>query len=68
MQKTFSILYSRTFWTVVAMFIVGGGNAIVPVLPAGVQAVALAILGIFATYFHVTPSQSYNGSTLNSQK
>jgi len=55
-----SIFKSRTFWTIVAMFVVGGGNAIVPVLPAAVQAVALGILGILATYFHVTPSQNYN--------
>ncbi len=56
----FSILKSRTFWTVVAMFVVGGGNAIVPVLPVGIQALALLILGGMATYFHINPSQTYN--------
>lgn len=67
MQKTFSIFYSRTFWTILAMFIVGGGNALVPVLPAAVQTIAMALLGLLATYFHINPQQSYNGSTLNNQ-
>lgn len=42
------------------MFVVGGGNAIVPVLPTSLQAVVLGALGILATYFHVNPSQTYN--------
>jgi hypothetical protein len=56
----FSIFKSRTFWTIVLMFIVGGGNAIVPVLPASLQALAMLMLGGMATYFHVNPSQTYN--------
>lgn len=59
----YSIFASRTFWTVVAMFVIGGLNAIVPVIPADLQAVAMAALGILATYFHVNPSQSYTSST-----
>lgn len=45
------------------MFVIGGLNAIVPVIPADLQAVAMAALGILATYFHVNPSQSYTSST-----
>jgi len=60
MQPNFSIFASRTFWTLVVMFVVGGLNAIVPVLPASVQTIAMAILGLLATYFHVNPSQTYN--------
>lgn len=56
----FSLFKSRTFWTVVVMFVVGGGNALVPVLPAPVQTAAMAVLGIMAAYFHVNPSQTYN--------
>lgn len=56
----YSILKSRTFWTIVAMFLIGGVNAIVQVLPPDIQAAAVAILGIAATYFHVNPSQQYN--------
>lgn len=51
-----SFLKSRTFWTIVAMFVVGGGNAVLPVLPANVQAIAMFGLGALATYFHVNPS------------
>jgi hypothetical protein len=56
----FSFLKSRTLWTIVAMFVIGGLNSIIPVLPASVQTVAMAVLGIMATYFHVNPSQNYN--------
>jgi hypothetical protein len=48
----YSLLRSRTFWTVVAMFVVGGGNAIVPILPPAFQALVEGLLGILAAYFH----------------
>lgn len=59
------VIKSRTFWTIVAMFVIGGGNAVVPMIPVGLQAIAIGGLGILATYFHVNPAQSYNGSTLD---
>ncbi len=55
-----NFLKSRTFWTIVVMFVVGGGNAIVPVMPADFQAVVMFALSGLATYFHVNPSQNYN--------
>lgn len=58
-MKILLILKSRTFWTLVAMFIVGGTNAIVAYLPAGLEPVVMAALGVLATYFHITPSQNY---------
>lgn len=51
---------SRTFWTVVAMFIVNGGNAVVPMLDPQVQTVANIILSALTVYFHTNPSQTYN--------
>jgi hypothetical protein len=42
------------------MFIIGGGQAIDPILPAVIQVPLLAFLTFLATYFHVNPSQSYN--------
>jgi hypothetical protein len=57
---TYSLFASRTVWTVILMFVVGGLNAIVPVLPAGFQAFAMAVLSILAMYFHTNPSQTYN--------
>lgn len=64
MQKTFSILYSRTFWTIVAMFIVGGGNAILPIIPPAASTILSAFLGIVAVYFHTNPSQNYNTDSI----
>lgn len=57
----YSVFKSRTFWTVVAMFIVGGGNALIPVIPAQYDAVLMLILSGLATYFKLNPSQNYGG-------
>lgn len=61
----YSIFKSRTFWTVVAMFFIGGLNAIVQVIPPDFQTVAMAVLGILATYFHVNPTQAYGPGNTN---
>jgi hypothetical protein len=42
------------------MFVIGGGNAIVQVLPADAQAIVMFGLSAMAAYFHVNPSQTYN--------
>ena len=42
------------------MFIIGGGQAIDPILPAIIQVPLLAFLTFLATYFHINPSQTYN--------
>jgi len=63
MTPNWSLLKSRTFWTIVAMFVVGGGNAIVPMIPADLQALVMLVLSGLATYFHVSPSQTYNTPT-----
>lgn len=55
----YSIFKSRTFWTIIAMFVIGGGNAVIPVIPPGLQAIAMLIFSGMATYFHVNPSQQY---------
>ncbi len=58
----YSLLRSRTFWTIVAMFVVGGGNAVVQVLPAGAQAFIVLALSALASYFHLQTGQSRTGS------
>jgi hypothetical protein len=63
----YSLLKSRTFWTLVLMFLIGGGNALVPVLPSGLQATAMGLLACLAAYYHVTPSQQYNTSNIDTQ-
>lgn len=56
----YSIFKSRTFWTLVATIVVVDGNMLLPVLPTSVEGVAVVLLGLLATYFHVNPSQTYN--------
>lgn len=53
-----AVLKSRTFWTIVATFVVNGLQAIDPMLPAAGQIAITAILSLAATYFHVSPSAS----------
>ena len=59
-MPSFSIFASRTFRTLVIMFIIGGGQAIDPILPAIIQVPLLAFLTFLATYFHINPSQTDN--------
>lgn len=53
------ILKSRTFWTIVVMFLIGGFEAISGLIPDVFVTPALGILGILATYFKLNPSQEY---------
>lgn len=50
----YSLLRSRTFWTMVAMFVVAGGNAIVPMISPGVQSIVELFLTVLASYFHLS--------------
>ena len=59
-MPNFAIFTSRTFWTIVLMFVICGGNAIVLVLPAGIQAAVMGIFLVAAVYFHINPSPTYN--------
>ena len=64
MKPNFSIFFSRTFWTIVAMAIVGGGNAVLPVIPPQAAAILTVMLGLLASYLHVNPSQNYNTGSI----
>lgn len=54
----YSIFRSRTFYTILAMVIVGAGNALVPIIPAAYQALAVTLLGILAANFHLSTAQN----------
>lgn len=41
------------------MFIVGGGNAIVPVLPPAWDTVVMAVLSTLAAVFHLDTAQKF---------
>lgn len=62
MTQTYSLLRSKTFWTIIAMVVVGAGNAVLPVIPTADQAVIQLVLGVLASYFHLQTGQSTTGS------
>ena len=49
----YSLLRSRTFWTIVAMFIIGGINSVKPVIPLDIVPYIEFALGALASYFHL---------------
>lgn len=57
MQNTYSLLKSRTFWTLVIMALLPVANTIVPTLPMNVQDIATVVLGLLAAYFHNSTAQ-----------
>jgi hypothetical protein len=54
-------LTSRTFWTVVVLFLVSGVGAIKTFIPTEAQPLVDGFLALLAIYFHLNPSQNYNG-------
>ena len=52
MNTTYSVLHSRTFWTLVVMGALPVINLFVPFLPTSFQAVAEVVLAALGTYFH----------------
>jgi len=53
------LLKSRTVWTIVAMFVIGGFEGVRDVIPAVYQVYLYGGLGLLATYFKLNPSQKY---------
>ena len=60
MNKITQIAKSRTFWTLVVLFVVNGVGAIQASIPADILRVVNMVLGMLTTYFHVNPSQNYS--------
>jgi len=52
MNQTYSLLRSRTFWTLVVMSLLPVFSAVVATLPQAVQAIAEILLAMLASYFH----------------
>lgn len=59
MNKIILALKSRTVWTVIVMFLIGGVNAVASFIPAGLETPVMGALALLAAYFKVTPSQNY---------
>lgn len=65
-----TMLRSRTFWTVLALFVFGGLQEIQPMVSGGQQALVELLLSILAIYFKLNPSQDYasNNSTTSTEQ
>lgn len=59
MENLNKMFFSRTVWTIVIMFIVGGVQALEPALSPGFFIAIQGLLSILATYFKLNPSQKY---------
>lgn len=62
MTNTYSLLRSKTFWTLVATFVVGVGNLFVPILNPEMQGIVTTILLMVASYFHLQTGLSDTGT------
>ncbi len=59
MNKISQIFKSRTFWTLVVLFIVNGVHGIQGSIPPEALTYVNLFLGMMTTYFHINPSQNY---------
>lgn len=59
MKTLLKLLKSRTVWTLVFMFIIGGVDAISGVIPEPLKTLILGLLALLAGYFKISPSQKY---------
>lgn len=53
------VFKSRTLWTILVMFLIGGVNSIHEMIPPVFVTVLEAGLGLLATYYKLSPSQNY---------
>lgn len=59
-EKIKLALSSRTVWSIFALFIIGGTNGIMGLIPAEFSPYIQTALGFMAVYFKINPSQTYN--------
>lgn len=59
MEKLLKLMKSRTFWTIVFMFVFNGYQAVAGFFTPEVNVVVNGVLSLLATYFKISPSQRY---------
>lgn len=59
METLIKIIKSRTTWTIILMFIVGGIDAVSGFIPEGTKELIMGQLSLLAVYFKINPSQKY---------
>ncbi len=60
MNKILLAFKSRTFWTVVVLFVINGITGIRALIPPAWLPFVDGLLALLIAYFHVNPSQTYN--------
>jgi len=60
MDKFQLALKSRTTWTIVVLFVIGGFQNITGYIPESIMPIINSVLGLLAIYFKISPSQNYN--------
>lgn len=60
MSTLIKILKSRTNWAIAAMFVIGGLNAIVDVVPQEAQLTIMGILAFLGIVFRTNPKQQFD--------
>lgn len=58
MQNTYSLFRSKTFYTIIVMFLIGGFQGITSFLPSGSETIILGALGLLASYFHLDTAKT----------
>lgn len=59
MKTLVTALKSRTVWTIIVMFVIGGVQATEPFLSTQAFLFVSGLLSLLATYFKIKPSQAY---------
>ncbi len=59
MSKIKLALNSRTFWSIVVLFLINGVSAIHSYIPSAALPLVDGLISILAVYYHVNPSQNY---------
>lgn len=62
MNNTYSFWRSKTFWTLVVTFIITGTNGIMGLIPAWSVIYVQGLLGLLATYFHVSTANKFGAT------
>lgn len=59
MDKIIKALTSRTFWTIIILFVIAGFNGVQQFIPASLVTPIEGVLTFLVVYFKVNPSQKY---------
>lgn len=62
MQTNYVLWKSKTFWTMVIIFIINGYSAISGQVPSGYDFIINIILTALASYFHLQTGKSVSGT------